>query len=353
MLQVHLPRAEYAVPKIVREQKRLTEGQIWKTLLVEIGGTYFKRKFDAGCEREREREALGLVGGNYRRLERGSTWKQKVGFWYRWFLRKGWPVLNALNGAVGLVWCLGYLGGRTTISSFWLWLVGTRIRRMGAADFRALAEAEAAKALKAMTGVKRGNLGVLSLLDPRVMGELFMGSLQFLLPTSIFMLKFLEWWHASDFARQLSKKAAEGLDLPPPIISGQASVSANSEAYSNGDTITEKGKGKATSDQSPVATEHAPPISASSLLPILTVPPPKSAGFCPICEKDIITPTACQTGYVYCYTCIHRWLEGNHQRQEDFMNSHEKRQWEDGKGRCAVSGKKVLGGTEGLRRIMI
>ena len=27
--------------------------------------------------------------------------------------------------------------------------------------------------------------------------------------------------------------------------------------------------------------------------------------------------------------------------------------WEDGKGRCAVTGRRVLGGTEGLRRVMI
>jgi len=27
--------------------------------------------------------------------------------------------------------------------------------------------------------------------------------------------------------------------------------------------------------------------------------------------------------------------------------------WESGEGRCAVTGRKVLGGTEGLRRIMV
>lgn len=27
--------------------------------------------------------------------------------------------------------------------------------------------------------------------------------------------------------------------------------------------------------------------------------------------------------------------------------------WESGKGRCAVTGRRVLGGTDGLRRIMI
>ena len=27
--------------------------------------------------------------------------------------------------------------------------------------------------------------------------------------------------------------------------------------------------------------------------------------------------------------------------------------WENGRGRCAVTGRRVLGGTEGLRRIMV
>lgn len=28
-------------------------------------------------------------------------------------------------------------------------------------------------------------------------------------------------------------------------------------------------------------------------------------------------------------------------------------QWENGAGRCAVTGKKILGGTEGLRRVVV
>jgi peroxin-12 len=28
-------------------------------------------------------------------------------------------------------------------------------------------------------------------------------------------------------------------------------------------------------------------------------------------------------------------------------------EWESGKGRCAVTGRRVLGGTEGLRRVLV
>ncbi|KAL8658816.1 MAG: hypothetical protein Q9226_000749, partial [Calogaya cf. arnoldii] len=73
------------------------------------------------------------------------------------------------------------------------------------------------------------------------------------------------------------------------------------------------------------------------------------------------------------------WVDGVHERQEAFMahgggeerwgeddddefesqdEEAEKGQgregrWESGRGRCAVTGRRVLGGTDGLRRIMI
>ena len=37
---------------------------------------------------------------------------------------------------------------------------------------------------------------------------------------------------------------------------------------------------------------------------------------------------------------------------EDGRRGREGR-WESGKGRCAVTGRRVLGGTDGLRRVMI
>ncbi|UKZ73835.1 hypothetical protein TrVFT333_001488 [Trichoderma virens FT-333] len=88
------------------------------------------------------------------------------------------------------------------------------------------------------------------------------------------------------------------------------------------------------------------------MLPIFVVRFPEDSSLCPICEGEIVTPTVCQTGVVYCYTCIHRWIEGMHPKQEEFMEDRDGK-WESGQGRCAVTGKRVLGGTEGLRRIIV
>jgi peroxin-12 len=183
-----------------------------------------------------------------------------------------------------------------------------------------------------------------SIFHPRTLYPRLLSSLKFLLPTSIFALKFLEWWHASDFARQLSRKATEGLELPPPIISGLSSLS------------NIKTKNASPTSKPDIDVPQNPPIASTSLLPIFTVqlPVPSQSSLCPICEQEIQTATACQTGFVFCYTCIHRWILGEHERQEAFMAvSGREGKWESGKGRCAVTGRRVLGGTEGLRRVMV
>ena len=211
--------------------------------------------------------------------------------------------------------------------------------------------------------------------------------MRLLLPTSVFALKFLEWWHASDFSRQLSRKVAEGLDLPPPVVSGLGLVRKQQEERKkrgDGEEKLEEKNGAVTPNK---GAKRKPPISSLSYLPILTVPPPPSSDLCPICLHPIETAAACQTGFVYDYKCIFQWIEGTHERQETFMKGEKMSEWEDeeeeeeeeetrasegdatenkqkirtsregqwenGHGRCAVTGRRVLGGTSGLRRIMV
>jgi len=113
-----------------------------------------------------------------------------------------------------------------------------------------------------------------------------------------------------------------------------------------------------------------PPISSTTLLPILTVPAPtpETSSFCPVCNNPIVNATAAPSGYVYDYTCIHKWVEGIHERQIAFMEggggdegwgdeenggaSREGR-WESGKNRDPITGRRILGGTELLRRVII
>ncbi len=335
-----IPRANIAAPAHVRDALTLSEKDIWRNLAVMVGLPYLKRKLDESYDINAPR---ALLGASYTRMPANATLKQKFIHYYRWFLRNVYPSVNAAYYFSILVFNLAYLFDNSRYHSPFMWLVGTRMRRLGEADYRAIAALGEAK-----EGSAGSNLGITSIFSPRVMSNRVLGSLKILLPTSIFALKFLEWWHASDFARQLSKKATEGVELPPPVIAGLSSLSTKF-----GPAGQKKADSKKTEEPEKEAKEmENPPIAAASLLPIYTVPPPQESDLCPICQEEITTATACQTGYVFCYTCIHKWLEGNHDKQEEFMKRKEGK-WENGKGRCAVTGRRVLGGTEGLRRVMI
>ncbi|KAI9171060.1 Peroxisome assembly protein-like protein [Paramyrothecium foliicola] len=338
-LRAEIPRASMAAPHAVRESLWLSSADIWKNLAVLVAVPYIKGKLDEGYEVNAPR---ALLGAAYTRMPDNPSLRDRFLHYYRWFLRNVYPSVNAGYYFAMLAFNLAYLFDSTKYHSPLMWLIGTRLRRMTSADYQAIdAITDGSKAVGG-----RGRPGPASLFSPRELGSRVMSSLSVLLPMSIFALKFLEWWHQSDFANQLSRKAAESIDLPPPIISLLAGKKARPES-----------KAKQAEEKPSKADEGAPsaeeaPIATPSLLPIFTVPSPEDSALCPICEGDIVTPTACQTGIVYCYTCIHRWIEGMHPKQEQFMEGKEGK-WESGQGRCAVTGKRVLGGTEGLRRIMI
>ncbi|KAI1810620.1 putative peroxisome biosynthesis protein (PAS10/Peroxin-12) [Poronia punctata] len=340
-LHAEIPRAAATTPEVVRTTLKLSEKDVWKNLAVMVAIPYLKRRLDESYEIEAPR---ALLGANYTRMPANPTIRQRIAHYYKWFIRNVYPSVHAAYYFSIIAFNLAYLFDNTKYHNPFLWLIGTRIRRMNGADFRAIEE---------LGKPKPGNPPrSTSIFHPRTMGAKVLGSLSILLPTSIFALKFLEWWYASDFAKQLSRKAAENLELPPPVVSGLSKVDEKLQKrkaqpdQSNKDEETQEKR-----DETRLAQDDAP-IATPSLLPIFTVSAPEDSELCPICEDEITTATACQTGFVYCYACIHKWLEGMHSRQEEFM-ADKAGKWESGQGRCAVTGRRVLGGTEGLRRIMV
>ncbi|KAL8678874.1 MAG: hypothetical protein Q9186_004809 [Xanthomendoza sp. 1 TL-2023] len=399
------PRASRGAPNLMRETLQLEKGDVWKNLVIMVGLPYLKRKLDESYDIHTP--SASILGPQYNRntLPPSATIRERIAYYYKWFLRHIYPSINSAYYFSLLAFNLAYLFDNTKYSSPFLWLVGTRIRRMGQADYRAIALAEQTPSIPpsrppgrpGQTNSIWNPVNFTTVIYPRLLS-----SLRLLLPTSIFALKFLEWWHASDFARQLSRKAAEGLDLPPPIVSGMPlkkpppSITEKGEQFQRSNPPTNTvSLSSPPPPQQPIkfpvshspsnsptvqSSKPTPPISATSKLPILTVPAPTSqtSSFCPICLGPIQTPTSAQTGYVFCYTCIFKWVDGAHERQEAFMEhgGGEERwgeeedefgsedeegesgqgrggKWEDGRGRCAVTGRRVLGGTEGLRRVMI
>ncbi|GAB7338693.1 hypothetical protein MBLNU457_5418t1 [Dothideomycetes sp. NU457] len=374
-----VPRAALGVPEQVRETLRLRDGVVWRNLAVLVGLPYIKRKLDEGYDVHAAH--AGILGPQFAerdRLASDATVRQRVLFYYKWFLRRVYPSVNAAYYFACLAFSLAYLFDGSKYHHPFLWMVGTRMRRLNQADHKAFAAAMDDGGVAS----RPGRPGQTSIFSPRTLTHVvyprLLSSLKILLPTSIFALKFLEWWHASDFARQLSRKATEGVELPPPTISNPPAPAKKAVEKKSGVTFSDDAKGpiSPSMDAKPdPVSERRPPLSSQTGLPILTVPPAYSSELCPICLAPIQTPTASPSGYVYCYTCIFRWVEGEHARQEAFMNGDDagpveeswvideqdaepvkgsrEGRWESGKGRCAVTGKRILGGTGGLRRVMV
>lgn len=374
-----IPRARLGAAGDVREVLKLRDGDVWKNLAIMVGIPYIRRKLDESYDVHAA--GVNLLGPAYRDREgypSSGKWREKVMWVYKWFLRTLYPSVNAAYYFSMLAFNLAYLFDGTKYHSPFLWVIGSRVRRLNAADGKAIALATTPKPAPPL----RPGQSV-SIFSPRTisrtLGPHVQSGLQLLLPTSIFALKFLEWWHNSDFARQLGKKASEGLELPPPIVSGAPDASAPKSASKKSASFEEheeKEKGSAPPSRRD-SGNAGPPVSSITYLPILTVPAPVYADgesenttrVCPICTEEINTPTACQTGYVYCYACIFKWVDGAHPRQEAFMEGNGEEEatvgwveegggsrvgrWESGAGRDAVTGRRVLGGTGGLRRVMV
>ncbi|KAL9117333.1 MAG: hypothetical protein Q9187_006129, partial [Circinaria calcarea] len=221
------PRARVAVPDLMRETLKLRSQDVWKNLAVMVGLPYIKRKLDESYDIHVPQTII--LGPSYNRdnLPLNPTIRQRILHYYKWFLRTIYPSINAAYYFSLLTFNLVYLFSNTPYSSPFLYLIGTRIRRLGEADHRAIALAS--RPVTPSTNSRAGLPQTSSIFNARTFATAILprllSSLKILLPTSIFALKFLEWWHASDFARQLSRKAAEGLDLPPPVISGLPSPS--------------------------------------------------------------------------------------------------------------------------------
>lgn len=426
------PRAQLRASQLLRETLRLRTRDVWKNVAVIVGIPYIKRKLDESYDIHVPQATI--LGPSYNRdaLPHNASIHQRILYCYKWFLRNVYPSVNAAYYFSLLVFNLAYLFDNTKYSSPFLWLIGTRIRRLSEADHRAFALAGQQPTIKSTRGARPGQTNSIfnpfnffSTIYPRLLS-----SLRILLPTSIFALKFLEWWHASDFARQLSRKAVEGLELPPPIICGlpqqsplhSASPVTTSLPAAPHNTVSLSSNFPAQPPNSR-SSRHRTPISSITHLRILTVPAPSpsTSSICPICLQPIQTPTAVQTGYVFCYTCIFKWVDGSHERQAAFMDGSGREEgwgdpdeeegeddededeaaqdrpsgseskgtergtnqtwiqegtsfedqtprktppppvppsprparWESGKGRCAVTGRRVLGGTDGLRRVMV
>jgi peroxin-12 len=373
----------------VREMLKLRDADMWKNLAVLVGLPYIKRKLDESYDIHVSHSTVLTSNRRQQDLPPNASLKVRFLHYYKWFLRRIYPSMNAAYYFSLMIFNLAYLCDKSKYYSPFLWLISTRIRRLSEADYRAIEQAKqptspptptssttaaaatnpASRAPATSWLPSRGALA--QALAPHVAT-----SAQLVLPAAVLALKALEWWHASDFASHMSRTSARDLDLPPPVVAA-ASAPPPPQPVTPPDWRSPQRRVDGVGERKPAAARAAaPPISSLSLLPIYTVRAPgeASAGLCPICLQRMDSPTASPYGHVYCYTCIHRWVDGTHERQRAFMDggsggdggwgddddeddggaagrSREGR-WESGAGRDAVTGRRILGGSDVLRRLI-
>ncbi|KAH9843881.1 cyclin-dependent protein kinase inhibitor [Rhodofomes roseus] len=253
-------RAKAAVPGVLPEE-RLRDREILRSLIFLVGLPFLRTKaqeyyedLGGGIQSEVIEESLAS------RTARALSEESFAGRLRRMY-KAVFPLLNATFEVWLLVHNIAYLFDQTPHYRPWLAWIGVDLRRVGIDDLRAAQQAMKPKLDPARTqGVFR-SLRRLLLSSPR----LLLDSLNVILPTAIFFVKFLEWWYSpSSPARALSSSPL-GPAVPPPSL----------------------------------ARPHPQGLAVDE----------KAYGQCALCSRGLANATALPSGYVFCYRCAYSYVE--------------------------------------------
>jgi len=174
--------------------------------------------------------------------------------------KTAYPWFNVTFESWLMFYNVAYLFDRTAFYRPWLSWIGVDFRRLGLDDIRH--EQTLNRSLSSVP-VKswRAMLRYMILRTPR----LLLDSLKILLPTTIFFLKFLEWWYSPSSPVRSIATSNAGPAIPPPTM------------------LTPHPQG--------IAVEHI------------------KFGECPLCRGPIANATALPSGYVFCYRCAYAYVE--------------------------------------------
>ncbi|KAJ2828309.1 ubiquitin-protein ligase peroxin 12 [Coemansia sp. 'formosensis'] len=261
----------------VRGDNSLRRSDVWGSLALLVGLPLVKSRLDQYYEKISGGEAARLLGSSFAQAEQNEdtspetaatgelyslrhrlmNWRPSV----KRLFKMCYPHANFVYHAATALYYVAYMFDRTDYNSPWLHILGLQVRRLSAADYRAMDErGSAASDLAAPAN------GSPIRFARNMVAHLLTGGLDFLkvlLPLSIFFYRFLEWWHRSDF----HKKAQ--MTSPPP-----------------------------------------PPMPLKPHPDGLAVPEDQT--LCPICKESRTNPAAAPSGYVFCYPCIFNHVSDKH-----------------------------------------
>lgn len=284
--------------------RRLKKRQIWSTLFELLLVPYMKEKLDIMYERLLPTYLLNKLKP-----------RENVKDFIRYSFVKLYPTLELALRILDIVYKILYISGRTKSASLLQQMFGIQYARFSSYDYQ-LNEKRVAKYLSApLTPTLRVRpeslteslLQLYSKLIHPVKKAALVGA-NTVLPASIFVLKFLEWWNSSDAISNFRQNRKEKKIPKAPSILPKSIL-----------------ENKAIAKR--LATKNDK---------------------CRICHESINNPAIIETGYVFCYPCIYNYL-----RDGDKSTG----------GRCPVTGKKLLGckysntlkewKVNGIRRLML
>lgn len=316
---------------LVEKTKRLSKYQIYGSLFIAVVWPYLKEKMDIKYEQLKARSLVRNMDLEYKRIMEPESVsgesedqqyqrpkisrKEKFYFLKDYWFYKLYPIVNSGHAAISLMFFLFYMFSKTSAHSLSDWILGVKYSRMSNFDYMLADEREnQGKILPPLTGNNDEDQDDDTPLIGKVINRLFLdpkrifsldnikkyplAALSYALPTSMFLLKFLEWWSSSDFAQKLVSKTGRSaiLDGNLPIPKKHQESLETVKEEDKDEQEDEKRIGFGDEKIQEVSKETKTQLKRNSIL-------------CPLCAEPITNPTAIETGVVFCYTCIYKHLE--------------------------------------------
>ncbi|WFD45234.1 ubiquitin-protein ligase peroxin 12 [Malassezia psittaci] len=229
--------------------------------------------------------------------------------------RKGYPYIQVAYQLWMLAYNIGYLFGRTPYWRPWYRWMRVDIRRLQGNEQVILSPKK-----RPLPPISQSPVLFTALLAQRGAGAVF-EALKYALPASIFFFKFLEWWYSPNNPRR--RRGDDGdsethtpIKPPAPLLPKDDGVINHPPAgYKDAYVLTQP---------NPEASLFADEEPSTSLV----------HNVCSLCgAAPIQNPCVLATGYAFCYTCAHAYVDKYH--------------------RCPVTLTPLPGGIEQIRKVLV
>ncbi|KAI9297812.1 hypothetical protein K502DRAFT_287369 [Neoconidiobolus thromboides FSU 785] len=255
----------------------LSPKQINKSLFFLAFVPYFKCKMDDLYQSLTGGEAARLLGDDLfeeedEEEEMETSIKQKpilkLGFTVKNKLKKGfiagYPFAHLFYHAIPLTYYIAYLFETSDYHSPVNQFLGLYIKRMGEEDYRARDTRKQREMQKIMQNYSKLSRPKKILQLSFIILKYGINFLKILLPMSVFVLKFLEWWYSSNSFQKSNDSSIGPLPPPPEPIK--------------------------------VPNKNGLPL-------------PSDNSSCAICLRKRSNPAMLSTGYTFCYPCIFQYIQ--------------------------------------------